>query len=246
MGKALRYLWDFTISAGGALTLAAMSFVDPLKALEGLNVDVGYKWLITPDERRALFLFLAFVWMLVWYIRVRVRYDAVAHQPTPDMPLHVACRWIARDSTWAESSSEQHDGEWVTLVKRELMSKVAMGRVELFGERRLAGGTTSPLSHMVPAFKDVADWDAHKLATDEPPTHMYSMQGGGDVYYRVLLDSNQVKRVWPQRSHWARWRKRSPIERIGEKGYKALFASQDQEYRTNFEKLPLAVLLTLK
>jgi hypothetical protein len=159
----------------------------------------------------------------------------------PDMPLHIACRWIARDSVWAETYSPVHDSQWVVEVDSELMSKVLMGRIELFGRRREVSQSKGPMQHITPNDKSLVQWDSHKLVTTEPPTHMWI--AGGTVYYTVMLDSCQVKRVWPRKSLWSRIRRRSPIERIGD--YSAIFAKQDSYYRENFgfTPTPMAALL---
>ena len=239
--RYVRDFWHFLIGASGAITFAALSFVDPLKSLADIGINLNLQWPITADARRAIFLALSFLWMFVWYTRTRHAFEIASYQPSPDMPLHRACRWIARDSQWAAKFSPDHDDKWVSSVKDELMSKMLMGRLEFFGQRRVRGDNTQPLAHMIPAFKSEADWDASKLATAEPPTHMWSTRSGGDVYYRVMLDSAQVKAVWPKRRLWARLKRQSPIERIGD--YTGLFRTQDENYKATFENLPLSVLL---
>lgn len=244
MGRYVRDLWEFIIGAWGALGLAALSFVDPLKALEAIGVDLNLEWSITPDQRRAIFLALAFVWMFVWFSRARHRFEIASFQPSPNMPFHMACRWIARDSVWAANFDPADDGRWVSLVYNEFMSKMMMGRFQLFGERRPPNGSVQPLSHMVSAFKEVAAWDASKLATSEPPSHMWATVSGGEVYYQVMVDKAEIMKVWPRKSLFSRLKRRSPVERFGGYDYGGKFAEQDLAYNSGKrEMMPLNAIM---
>ena len=229
MGRIARYAFDFAVAMWGAITLAAISFVDPLDALKGLGMNLGYHWTITPDQRRALFLALAFAWMFVWYYRNRVRYEA-SKPSEPTIPLYLACRWIARDSVWAARLNPANDDHWAAMVDEAIMAKVMQGRIELFGKRRRNGAAVAePMQHVAPAFKSEAQWDCSNLVTDNPPTHMW--QAGGDVYLDVHLDFERVKAVWPRKRVLDRLLKRSPIERIGGWDYGGKFEKQDANYK---------------
>lgn len=166
------------------------------------------------------------------------------HSPEPGIPLYLACRWIARDSVWAANYNPALDESWVDRVDSELMSKVMMGRVELFGERYKRGsGARGPMQHIAPAFKEVAQWDSAKLVTEVPPTHMWAK--GGDIYYGVMIDEKQLKRVWPRKSIWDRIIGRSPVERVGGYSYGGIFDKQDQLYRKKqgFTETPLEAIV---
>lgn len=233
--RIIQHLWDFVCGTWAALLFAAVSFVDPLKALKDVGVNLGYAWTITPDERRALFMALAFLWMAQWYVRLRLRHQD--RQPEePNMPLYLACRWIARDSVWAEKYHPSWDQDWAIRVDEELFGKIMQGRIEIFGRRHRRGSPTGPMQHIAPAYKSEAQWDSSKLKTDEPPTHMWAQ--GGDSYYNVCLDEARVKQIWPRRSWLARLRRRSPVERIGGKNYSGTFPAQDIYYR---EKEPVVL-----
>lgn len=147
----------------------------------------------------------------------------------PTMPLFLACRWIARDSVWAEKYDPAFDDEWVGRVDDELMAKVLQGRIELFGKRHRHGNPSEPMQYVAPAFKSEAQWNSHNLVSQEPPTHMW--QQGGDSYYDIHLDGERVKQLWPKRGLWARLFSRSPIERIGGRDYRGIFPQQDAYYR---------------
>ena len=110
----------------------------------------------------------------------------------------------------------------------ELVSKANLGRVELFGVPRDRGGA---VYRMPDAFKENAQWHSNKLASDEPPTHMWAsrrLDVDPSIYYDVKLDSRQVKRVWPRKGFWARLWRVSPVERVG--NYTQMFRLQDGAY----------------
>ena len=170
------------------------------------------------------------VWLVAFVWSGHKLSPSQAHGRNADMPLYLACRWIARDSAWAARLHPSRDGEWVSLVDAELMSKVNLGQVDLFGVPRNRGGALYPLPK---DFTDHAQWHSPNLVLgDNPPTHMWASskaQVSPSVYYDVRLDSQQVKRVWPRRGRWARLRGKSPIERIGD--YRPIFRHQDAAYQ---------------
>lgn len=244
MIRVARHLFSFVIGAWGAITLAALSFVDPLNALRGIGVDLPYEWTITADERRALFLALAFMWMFVWYYRQRTQFED-RQAPEPNMPLYLACRWIARDSEWAAQLHSSRDSEWVSLVDAALMTKAHDQSLALFGVPRNRGGAAYRLPK---EFIDAAQWKNHNLVSaDDPPTHMWAAskaQVEPSTYYDVRVDSREVRRIWPRRSVWARLMRRSPIERIGD--YGPIFQRQDVAYRKRhgYFDAPLQAILS--
>lgn len=231
------------VAAWGALTLAAVSFVDPIRSLKDLGIDLGLAWTITPDQRRALFLVLAFLWMFAWYFRQRSATEAQSSQ-RPNMPLHRACRWIARDSTWAASYPAEIDDAWVSRVDEELMSKVLMGELQIFGRLRPNNQALGPMQHVAEDYKSDAQWDSSKLATAEPPTHMW--KSGGPAYTSIMVDAARVRLLWPRRSWLSRRLGRSPIERIGGYNYGGVFDQQDENFSKShgFFATPLQAVLS--
>lgn len=177
---------------------------------------------------------------LLTFHDLRVRTNEEIQEPT--MPLYLACRWIARDSVWAAKFDPTHDSKWVSLVDEELMGKVLRSRVELFGKRQRRGHPKEPMQQVISTAKSEVEWESSRLATAEPPTHMW--QRGGDSYYDVHLDEARVKQLWPRRSLWAWFRKRSPVERLGGRDYRGLFAAQDAYYR-NVEPMVTDVVAAL-
>ena len=141
------------------------------------------------------------------------------------MPLHLAVRYIARDSAWAADYPPSDDSDWIIHTDFELMSKLNSGALEAFA---LYKPRYAPVqSGMAPISKDflkTAQWNSHHMATADPPTHRWSSNDLG-IYMRVTLSRRQVEREWPPRSLWAKIRKHSPVERLGCEG---VFAEQDK------------------
>jgi hypothetical protein len=233
-----RHSVDFFKGISPALGFAVAAVSDPLSWAHALGFMTSTHWVIEQWARQSFFAACAFGWMWWWYLGVREQTERGMFKP--DMPLHIACRWIARDSTWAEAYPKSQDSQWVVEVDDELMSKLLMGQIELFGRKREVGQSKGPMQHVTPNDKSLVQWESQKLVTPEPPTHMWV--GGGVVYYGVMLDSRQVRRVWPRKSLWSRITRRSPVERIGD--YSAIFAAQDSYYRDGlgFSPVPLAAL----
>ena len=229
MGIKGSYVADFIFSVWGALTFAALSFIDVVAALRDINVNVPVLWVITPDERRLIFLALAFLWMFVWYVRVRSKYDN-AKLPAPDMPLHEAARYLARDSGWAARYPCKLDDDWITRVNQELMSKLNMKHVYAFGIYKADGKASESGAKEIPfEFFPHAKWYSCHLCTDDPPSHMWrDSEHGGGVFRRVKLNKGQVEKAWPRRSAWQRFRRKSPVERIN---YDEIFRNQDESYQ---------------
>lgn len=163
----------------------------------------------------------------------------------PNMPLHEVCRWIARDSTWASDYPEQADQEWISNVDDELMSQVGLRGMAVFGQPNRSGQLRhGPYEKLPEEFLKSAQWDSSKLTSEEPPTHMWSSDNlSAAVYYRVMMDRNQVTNVWPKKPFLARLMRRSPIQRLG--GYEQIFADQDSNYAKNagFSNVPLEAIL---
>ena len=217
-----------------AVILFAAAVSDPLHWANALGLSDGNPdWIYPAIWRQSICFGLCLLWLLVWFHRNRIAFGLRQPQE-PNMPLYLACRWIARDSVWAEKYDPSIDDDWVRLVDEELMAKVLQGRIDLFGKRHRLGNPTEPMQHVAPAFKGDAQWNSHNLVSREPPTHMW--QQGGDSYYNVSLDGSRVRSLWPKRSLLARLRHRSPIERIGGKDYGGVFPAQDSYYR---EKEPV-------
>lgn len=225
----MRKLFDLICGVWGALCLAALSFIDIPAALTALGMDTGYISAVTPEQRRAIFLALAFLWMFVWYWRTRSHYEDAHQEPT--MPLHLVCRWIARDSKWAAAYVPTMDDQWPLQVRSELASKIRQGRIEPFGVPTPRGrASESATSPFIPAFKESMEWEAGKLALSEAPTYMWSTDHFCPVetYEAVKFDERRVRQLWPRKSAVARIRKKSPVQRCG--GYKLQFKSQDGQY----------------
>lgn len=212
-----------------AVVLFAAAVSDPLHWANALGLSEGNPdWIYPAIWRQSICFGLCLLWLLVWFHRQRIVFrDRQPQEPT--MPLFLACRWIARDSVWAEKYDPALDDEWVGQVDEELMAKVLQGRIELFGKRHRHGNPSEPMQHVAPAFKSEAQWNSHNLVSQEPPTHMW--QQGGDSYYDIHLDGERVKQLWPKRDLWARLFSRSPIERIGGRNYRGIFPQQDAYYR---------------
>lgn len=222
----------------GAAWPKANDWIGTAFALGWSNMD--RLWFVIP----VLSLFAIYICLLWFSGRDRPNGNA-SRTPNPDMPLHAALRWIARDSVWAENYPIARDDEWVRRVDQEFRSKWKIGRIEIFGCR---GDINAPIEHLVPAMKDTGEYLAHNLVSDEPPTHMWSdtfrdSNGRVIVYYRVHLDSRDIKKIWPKRSFWSKIRRKSPIERIG--GYEEIFRKQDEYYfnQDGFTKTPLEAIL---
>ena len=208
------------------IALFAAAISDPLHWLNALGITTGNPdWIYPPIWRQSVCFTVCLLWLLVWYHRQRVTFED--RQQDPTMPLYLVCRWIARDSVWAAKYDEARDGEWASRVDVELMGKVMQSRIELFGKRHECGNPAGPMQPIPMTFKSKAQWDSNKLASQEPPTHMW--QQGGDLYYNVCLDEKRVKQIWPRKGFMARLRRCSPIERTGD--YSAIFAAQDAYYR---------------
>lgn len=208
-----------------AAGLAAIS--DPISIGKRVGIlPADFTLPIGETGMRAIFVAIMLGWMFQWFHRLRDRTERETQHP--DTPLHLACRWIVRDSVWAANYPKDRDDEWVSAVRDELMSKVTLGRIELFGRLSEQGRPDSVIQHVAPSFKGRANWHCEWLVTSEPPTHMWS-EGSGQVYRSVMLDGRQMRRVWPKRSIWSQLRRKSPIERIG--NYSPIFAEQDRQYR---------------
>lgn len=229
--SAARHSWDFfkgAIPAMG-LTLAAVS--DPLGWIHGLGFMTDVTWTIEPWLRQSLFAAAAFGWMWWWYLGVRRKMER-GHKA--DMPLHEACRWIARDSVWA-AKYRWSDSEWISRVAAEVLSKWQAGHLEIVG---IPGKSKGAHIYLPPAMKGESEFEAHKLCSDEPPwfivssTHL-TPQGRSSMFFWPALDRDDVMRVWPRRSIIHRLRRRSPVERIDADGYAERFRKQDKWYVEN-------------
>ena len=231
--KFSRGMWAAFLAGLAAIT-------DPLALVKmtGL-VDQRYNWALGEEGMRAFFLAFALIWTFLWFHGVQK--DIEQGSLDPDMPLHIACRWVARDSVWAAKYEQAFDHQWPNNVDDEVMSKLITGKIEMFGRRRESNLGKGPMQYVTPNDKDKVQWDSSKLLTAEPPTHMWVT--GGPTYSMVKLDSRQVQRVWPRKTLWHRFSRRSPIERIGI--YSEIFAKQDRYYQENFgfSPIPLAAIL---
>lgn len=218
----LRGAWGAIISAFAAVT-------DPLgiAKVTGL-VDPQTEWALGDTAMRSIFVAVAVVWAFVWYHRVQNKLDGGHREP--NMPLHLACRWIARDSVWA-SRYRWPDDEWVQRVAREFFSQWHLGRFEMLGINKDSVGAA--FSYLPPVMKDGSEFEAHKLCGPEPPTYIWNWvdptrKEKPRCFYQVRLDRDEVMRVWPRRSFLDRLRRNSPVERIGD--YTDIFAQQDAWY----------------
>lgn len=217
--------------------MAAAAITDPLDAAKMIGlVDPETQWVLGELAMRYLFLAAAVTWAFVWYHGVNKRMERTA--PDPNMPLHLALRWIARDSVWA-SKYHWPDDEWVERVAAELFSKWHLGRFEMLGVERT--GPSGALNYLPPAMKGASEFEAHKLSTSEPPTHIWSLESKGNDglprrFFQVRLDRRQVMEVWPRRSLLDKLRRNSPVERIGD--YTEIFRQQDEWYSKNYEYFP--------
>lgn len=237
--------WKFFCATWGALCFAAVSFVDPVEHLKAMGlISEQWYWVIGTELRRAMFLVLAFLWMLVWYHRQRIAFE-VTRPLEPDLPLHEACRWIARDSVWAEKFDPQYDMHWVELVAKELLGKVSQGRVEIFGEPWRHWGNPEAIQPVPEVAKRSLRWEPEKLATACPPTHIWSAEPSSAIFHKVMLNRSQVRTTWPRKNLWARLWGVSPIERLGGRDYGGKFSAQDREYRENngFAPMPLGAMI---
>jgi len=208
-----------------AIVAGASAIADPLDVGKMIGVvEPGTDWAIGDFWMRAIFLAILFGWLFRWYHLTRTRYER--ETPTPNIPLYLACRWIAKHSEWAAKYPAARDDEWITAVDKELMSKLLMGQIHFFGERRRSQKPREPMQYVTPADAGILQWDSSKLASEEPPTHGWT--SNGVTYYDLHLDKAQVERIWPRRSLLARITRQSPVERI--EGYQELFAKQDQSY----------------
>lgn len=235
---------EFGKGAWGALLGAFAAVSDPLDIAKSIGiVEESTQWAIGAAGMQGFFVGFAFIWMFVWFHRTRSNFEWSQHEP--NMPLHIACRYIARDSVWAQLYPNSQDQEWVSLVSREILSKWQLGRFEMFGNPE---DFNAPTSFIVPAMKGSAEFNAHNLVSTEPPTHIWSHkhrtpEGHTTVYYRVHLDRKHVERTWPKRSLLSRILHQSPIERIG--GYNEIFQEQDDYYikKNGFSALSLEQIL---
>ena len=173
-----------------------------------------YHWTIGPQLRRAIFLVLAFVWMFIWYHRQVIAFED-RQPPEPNMPLHHAALYVARQSKWAANSSASLDGHWITRVDAELISALRAGGLRAFGEYRPDAQNAEQGWREIPReFFDYAEWRSDRLGSDNPPSHMWrSSTRGGGMYLWVRLDRRQVESLWPRRSLWQRLRGKSPVDR---------------------------------
>ncbi len=227
----VRHSWDFFKGTLPAMGLALAAISDPLGWVHALGFMSNITWAIEPWARQGFFALAAFGWMWLWYLDVRKKMDR-GHWA--DMPLHQACRWIARDSVWA-AKYRWSDNEWISRVAAELLSRWQAGQFEIMGVPDKSRGAAI---YLPPAMKGVTEFEAHKLCSEEPPWFMVSTthrnaQGGSSFYFWAALDRNDVRRVWPKRSIIDRFRGRSPIERIGTNGYAEKFRKQDAWYAEN-------------
>ena len=239
----MRHLSAITAFGKGmlpALALAIAAITDPLRWPQALGLMEDFSWSINPWARQTIFATAAFVWMLGWYIKQHAAFEQ-SRPPMPNMPLHTAARYIARDSAWAASQPASLDSHWVEQVDRELVSKLLMGRLQAFGrfkpERDIAHNATD----FIPSdFFKYAEWRCWDLVTPDPPTHVWRKdERGGGLYWNVMLDRDEVRRIWPKRSLWASFLKRSPVERLSAgvkgEGYEEIFQQQDMNYKRLIE-----------
>lgn len=217
--------------------MAAAAITDPLNAAKMIGlVDLETQWVLGELAMRYLFLAAAVIWAFAWYHGVNKRMERGASEP--NMPLHQALRWIARDSVWA-SKYHWSDDEWPQRVAAELFSKWQLGLFEMMGVEKT--GPSGAMSYLPPSMKGSSEFETHKLCTPEPPTHIWDwVNVASDKlprrFFQVRLDRADVTRVWPRRSWLARMRHKSPIERIGD--YAEIFRKQDEWYSKNYEQFP--------
>lgn len=160
-----------------------------------------------------------------------------ASGPTECMPLYRAFRWLVQDSKWAATYRPGDDDQWVSRGNREIQSALSMGRLRSWGFHK---PHMQPADHgisEIPAdFWRKAQWNSHRIVTDEPPTHIWrnGVDGGGQ-YRRVVLDGAAVRAAWSRRSFWEEWKGKSPVERLSRRhsdgGYAAIWQRQDDYYR---------------
>lgn len=162
----------------------------------------------------------------------------------PDMPLHRALRWVARDSVWA-AAYRGDDREWVEAVKLEFLSRWHLGRFEMVG---VDSAGTGGSNYLPPAMKGSSDFNAHYMEGEEPPTHIWNAEyrtkdGRLRCFYNVCVDSRDIKATWPRRHLFARIARRSPIERLNK--YDQIFVLQDRWYvdRRTLPTTPLEWIL---
>lgn len=216
----------FARGLGGAIISAFAAITDPLGIAKMMGlVDPTTHWTLGETAMRGVFLAVAVIWAFHWYHSVQKQLERGVREP--DMPLHEACRWIARDSVWA-ANYRWPDDQWAERVHAELFSKWQLGQLEIMGVDRDGNGGTNFLP---PAMKGNANFEAHKLVMKEAPHHIWTdaAEGGSSrCFYSVHFDRREVVAVWPKRGIFDRLRGNSPVERIGD--YAPIFRKQDEQY----------------
>ena len=231
MQRVAQSIIPFCIRAWYVLGSVAMTIFnpDPLIWLHERGIIPAYFLAhVTDVQRQIVFAVALIILMFVWFHNQRVVFED-KKPATPDMPLHEAARYIARDSVWAASRSPATDDRWVIDVDRELMSKLTMGHVWGFGRYKPDHRPAHNSVDTIPFdFFQTAEWYSYHLVTDDPPTQMWRHGKGGGIYWNVMLNRQQVEAAWPRRSLVAGLFGRSPVERLG---YAPVFAKQDANYK---------------
>jgi hypothetical protein len=155
------------------------------------------------------------IWIILWLT------GGKRHEPIPkfDLPFSEAARYIARSSRFAAKLTD--DPDWVPKLQAEMAKRLGLAHLQAMGRRYRPARDSGPSSIPWEFWHGLEDPNVHQLMLDNT-TQWPVTNRDGRAYTDVVLDSAQLRRVWPQRSWISAILRRSPVERAGfDKEWKA-------------------------
>ena len=214
----LKWLWPAIfggVVATSTVAVAAAQVWPEAKASVGRVYASAIAMLSLPSTWLVLAaVFITWLVALIWsghkLANVKAEFEVV-----PDTPLHMAIRYLARDSLWAADFPPTDDGKWIIRADRELISALRLGRISAFGEHWPERATRQTHLNQIPKdFFDYAQWHSDRLVTENAPSHMWrNSEHGGGQYLYVRFSLAELQRAWPRRSLWQKMQRKSPFER---------------------------------
>lgn len=202
MDEIARSTVGFFKSAWGAVCFAALSFVDPVSALQDLGLlGPNWHWDLDPELHRALFLLLAFLWMGVSYHLQRMAFE-LTERGEPDAPLSlglsyaVSGNWLTPSITHVDSGLMEDFFDALT----KFTQLAAEGRLDCWGHR---------ITKMSGPFEKIpaSDWLVKSVselqALKGEPRLAAEFGDVGGIYDDLKISRKQFERAW----RWSNWKR---------------------------------------